>query len=62
VGGSDAAALPNLSQADFDVPKRERLARVEEALTHFPEIAAKRPNWAGRQWPAEGACGGGSRL
>ncbi|WP_162501316.1 ABC transporter ATP-binding protein, partial [Methylobacterium crusticola] len=32
----------NLLLAAYDVPRGERAARVEEALAHFPEIAAKR--------------------
>ena len=32
----------NLLLAAFDLPRGERQARVEEALTYFPEIAAKR--------------------
>jgi branched-chain amino acid transport system ATP-binding protein len=37
----------NLLLAGFDVPRRERLARVEEALEYFPEIAAKRHQMGG---------------
>ncbi|HEY2133347.1 MAG TPA: ABC transporter ATP-binding protein [Acetobacteraceae bacterium] len=37
----------NLLLAGFDVPRRERLARVEEALEYFPEIAAKRHQLGG---------------
>jgi branched-chain amino acid transport system ATP-binding protein len=37
----------NLLLAGFDVPRRERQARVEEALTYFPEIAAKRHQLGG---------------
>jgi branched-chain amino acid transport system ATP-binding protein len=32
----------NLLLAAYDLPRGERSARVEEALAHFPEIAAKR--------------------
>ena len=32
----------NLLLAGYDLPRGERNARVEEALTHFPELAAKR--------------------
>jgi branched-chain amino acid transport system ATP-binding protein len=32
----------NLLLAAYDVPRGEREARIEEALAHFPEIAAKR--------------------
>jgi branched-chain amino acid transport system ATP-binding protein len=32
----------NLLLAGYDLPRGERHARVEEALTYFPEIAAKR--------------------
>ena len=32
----------NLMLAAFDLPRGERLARIEEALSYFPEIAAKR--------------------
>jgi branched-chain amino acid transport system ATP-binding protein len=31
----------NLLLAGYDLPRRERMARVEEALSYFPEIAAK---------------------
>jgi branched-chain amino acid transport system ATP-binding protein len=37
----------NLLLAGFDLPRRERLMRVEEALTYFPEIAAKRHQLGG---------------
>ncbi|MDB5359489.1 MAG: livF [Rhodospirillales bacterium] len=37
----------NLLLAGFDLPRRERLARVDEALTSFPEIAAKRHELGG---------------
>src|SRR6202047_994870 len=36
------AVLDNLLLAVYDLPRRERAARVEEALGLFPEIAAKR--------------------
>lgn len=32
----------NLLLAGYDLPRRERAARIEEALSFFPEIAAKR--------------------
>jgi branched-chain amino acid transport system ATP-binding protein len=32
----------NLALAGYDLPRRERAARIEEALGFFPEIAAKR--------------------
>ena len=37
----------NLLLAGFDVPRSERTQRVDEALAHFPEIAAKRADRAG---------------
>jgi branched-chain amino acid transport system ATP-binding protein len=37
----------NLLLAGYDLPRSQRSARVEEALTHFPEIAAKRADRAG---------------
>jgi branched-chain amino acid transport system ATP-binding protein len=37
----------NLLLAAYDVPRRERQARVEEALGYFPEIAAKAQDRAG---------------
>lgn len=37
----------NLLLAAYDLPRGERAARVDEALTHFPEIAAKRADRAG---------------
>ena len=36
------AVLDNLLLAAYDLPRGERAARVEEALSLFPEIAAKR--------------------
>ena len=36
------AVLDNLLLAAYDLPRRERSTRVEEALALFPEIAAKR--------------------
>src|SRR5258708_919201 len=36
------SVLDNLLLAVYDLPRRERAARVEEALELFPEIAAKR--------------------
>ncbi len=37
----------NLLLAGYDLPRGERGARVEEALTYFPEIAAKRHDRGG---------------
>jgi branched-chain amino acid transport system ATP-binding protein len=37
----------NLLLAGYDLPRRDRLVRVDEALSHFPEIAAKRADRAG---------------
>jgi branched-chain amino acid transport system ATP-binding protein len=37
----------NLFLAAYDLPRRERSARVEEALSLFPEIAAKRHDRGG---------------
>ena len=37
----------NLLLAAYDVPRHERAQRIEEALTHFPEIAAKRNDLGG---------------
>ena len=37
----------NLLLAAYDIPRGERLARVEEALAYFPEIAAKRNDRGG---------------
>lgn len=37
----------NMLLAGYDLPRGERSARVEEALDHFPEIAAKRSDRAG---------------
>ncbi|MDR3536296.1 MAG: ABC transporter ATP-binding protein [Acetobacteraceae bacterium] len=37
----------NLLLAGYDLPRGERAARVEEALTYFPEIAAKRADRGG---------------
>jgi branched-chain amino acid transport system ATP-binding protein len=36
------SVLDNLLLGVYDLPRRERVARVEEALALFPEIAAKR--------------------
>ena len=36
------SVLNNLLLAVYDLPRRERVSRVEEALALFPEIAAKR--------------------
>ena len=37
----------NLLLAGYDLPRGERSARVEEALAHFPELAAKRADRGG---------------
>jgi branched-chain amino acid transport system ATP-binding protein len=37
----------NLLLAGYDLPRRERTVRVEEALSYFPEIAAKRNDRGG---------------
>lgn len=37
----------NLLLAGYDLARADRLARVDEALSHFPEIAAKRADRAG---------------
>nr|WP_246513813.1 ABC transporter ATP-binding protein [Neoroseomonas soli] len=37
----------NLLLAGYDLPRRERSARIEEALSYFPEIAAKRHDRGG---------------
>ncbi|MDR3532194.1 MAG: ABC transporter ATP-binding protein [Rhodopila sp.] len=37
----------NLLLAGYDLPRGQRVARVDEALAHFPEIAAKRADRAG---------------
>ncbi len=37
----------NLLLAGYDLPKGERSARIEEALSYFPEIAAKRRDRGG---------------
>jgi branched-chain amino acid transport system ATP-binding protein len=37
----------NLLLAGYDLPRAERASRVDEALSHFPEIAAKRTERAG---------------
>jgi branched-chain amino acid transport system ATP-binding protein len=37
----------NLLLAGYDLPRADRLRRVDEALSHFPEIAAKRADRAG---------------
>ncbi len=41
------SVLDNLLLAGYGMPRRERAARVEEALALFPEIAAKRSDRAG---------------
>ncbi len=37
----------NLLLAGYDLPRAQRAGRVDEALAHFPEIAAKRADRAG---------------
>jgi branched-chain amino acid transport system ATP-binding protein len=37
----------NLLLSGYDLPRGERATRVDEALSHFPEIAAKRADRAG---------------
>ena len=37
----------NLLLAGYDVPRHERAQRIDEALTYFPEIAAKRNDLGG---------------
>ncbi len=37
----------NLLLAAYDIPRGERMARIEEALAYFPEIAAKRNDRGG---------------
>ncbi len=44
---SHSSVNDNLLLAGFDLPRRERLVRVEEALAYFPEIAAKRHQLGG---------------
>jgi branched-chain amino acid transport system ATP-binding protein len=41
------SVFDNLLLAGYGMPRRERVARVEEALAFFPEIAAKRHDRAG---------------
>src|SRR6266849_4491612 len=41
------SVLDNLLLAGYAMSRRERASRVEEALTFFPEIAAKRDDRAG---------------
>jgi len=41
------AVTDNLSLAGYDLPRAERRSRIEEALSFFPEIAAKRNDRAG---------------
>lgn len=41
------SVIDNLMLAGYDAPRAERRARIEEALTFFPEIAAKRHERAG---------------
>ena len=37
----------NLLLAGYDLPRNERVARIDEALSYFPEIAAKRADRGG---------------
>lgn len=39
--------IDNLLLAAYGVPRQERIARIEEALAYFPEIAAKRNDRGG---------------
>jgi branched-chain amino acid transport system ATP-binding protein len=41
------SVIDNLLLAGYDLPRAERLARVDEALSFFPEIAAKRSDKGG---------------
>jgi branched-chain amino acid transport system ATP-binding protein len=41
------SVVDNLLLAGYDLPRNERASRVEEALTYFPEIAAKRADRGG---------------
>ena len=44
---TQSSVTDNLLLAAYDLPRGERMARVEEALDFFPEIAAKRHNLGG---------------
>jgi branched-chain amino acid transport system ATP-binding protein len=44
---TQSTVADNLLLAGYDIPRRERALRVEEALAYFPEIAAKRHQPAG---------------
>jgi branched-chain amino acid transport system ATP-binding protein len=44
---TQSTVTDNLLLAGYDIPRHERAARVEEALTFFPEIAAKRHDLGG---------------
>ncbi len=46
----------NLLLAGYDLPRALRSTRVEEALAHFPEIAAKRADRAGACPAASSRC------
>jgi len=41
------SVVDNLLLAGYDLPRNERAARIDEALTYFPEIAAKRADRGG---------------
>jgi branched-chain amino acid transport system ATP-binding protein len=44
---TQVSVADNLLLAGYDLPRAERLARVDEALSFFPEIAAKRAEKGG---------------
>jgi branched-chain amino acid transport system ATP-binding protein len=44
---TQSTVTDNLLLAGYDVPRHERAARVDEALSFFPEIAAKRHDLGG---------------
>ena len=44
---SGLSVTDNLLLAGYDLPRRERIARADEALSYFPEIAAKRAERGG---------------
>jgi branched-chain amino acid transport system ATP-binding protein len=44
---TQVSVTDNLLLAGYDLPRAERLARVDEALSFFPEIAAKRADKGG---------------
>jgi branched-chain amino acid transport system ATP-binding protein len=44
---TQVSVTDNLLLAGYDLPRAERLARVDEALSFFPEIAAKRAEKGG---------------